>query len=111
MTTALIDLGKDFSTLPFGRTKDDGEYNGEAFLETLLYPAFQSNAEQIEVNFDHIEMAVGSSFLESAFGGLRRKGIAKADISRRLKITCARSGIYQKQITMLIERADSLMGR
>jgi len=68
------DLSK-FSPTPFGRYPEDGKFNGTAFrniLVKLLTKAGEQN-EYVLVDFDTIELGIGSSFLEESFGGLVRK--------------------------------------
>ena len=80
-----IDIGKDFSDVPLGRFKADGNFSGERFRDEKLAPAMKK-APPVHVRIDHVE-GYGSSFLEEAFGGLVRKsGFNKADVERDLVI-------------------------
>ena len=69
--TMRIDIGFDFSKIPFGRYVTDGPNSGEKFRESKLKPAFQAIAnkkdEKLEISFEHIDWAIGSSFLVEAF--------------------------------------------
>ena len=61
----------------------DGPYSGEEFREKYLLPAM--HLDGVEVILDG---AAGypSSFLEEAFGGLRRRGIPLEAIENKLRI-------------------------
>jgi len=67
----VINVGRDFSEVPTGRTITDGPNSGERFREEVLRPALESN-DKVVVDLVGIE-GVGSSFLEEAFGGLIRE--------------------------------------
>ena len=81
-----ISVARDFSRFPAGRTPDDNEFNGTTFRRDHLIPALRSY-ETVEISFDGV-YALGSSFLEEAFGGLvREHEFEKEDLLARLKIT------------------------
>lgn len=81
-TTAVlkvISIAKEFSDSPGPRTRDEGEFSGEAFLQEILRPAFVQAAKEghsLVVDLDGSE-GYATSFLESAFGGLAREFDAK----------------------------------
>lgn len=99
-----INVGKDFSKLPFGRYHDDGDFSGQAFREKILEPAFETDAIEIEVQLDDIQPGweYGSSFLEESFGRLASK-IGRESINR-LKIVTA-SPDYELEINSYIDEA------
>ena len=69
-----IKISVDFSDIPGGRTRDEGEYSGEEFRDTILikkYEEAEANNEMLEIDFDGC-YGFGTSFLEEAFGGLVR---------------------------------------
>lgn len=66
----IIDVGRDFSPLPFGRYRKDGRFSGEAFRDDLLIPALKEHG-RIMVDLDGAK-GLGSSFLHEAFVGLAR---------------------------------------
>jgi hypothetical protein len=68
-----IDIGKQFSRFPAGRTAKDGEYSGQVFLKKLIWPALK-NHDRIVIILDNA-LSYGSSFLEESFGGLIRDRI------------------------------------
>ena len=61
-----INIVKDFSDTPGGRTISEGEFSGELFREQLLLPKY---TEAIEIDFDGA-FGYPPSFLDEAFGGL-----------------------------------------
>ena len=65
-----IDIGKQFSRLPAGRTPSDGKYCGETFRERFLVTNMAAGRTVI-IALDGV-LSYGSSFLEEAFGGLVR---------------------------------------
>ena len=69
-----INIAKDFSPVPMGRYKADGDKSGQVFREKLLLPKIQAALAKKEfLNIDFTGMyGVHSSFLEEAFGGLVR---------------------------------------
>lgn len=66
----IIDISRDFSRVPAGRHREDGDHSGEEFREVLLAPALREFSS-VQVILDNTE-GFGSSFLEEAFGGLIR---------------------------------------
>ncbi|WP_081996011.1 STAS-like domain-containing protein [Croceibacterium mercuriale] len=69
--TVNINIGRQFSRFPSGRTPIDSAFSGEAFREKfLLAPLKAGKVVQVELD-DAI--SYGSSFLDEAFGGLVRK--------------------------------------
>jgi hypothetical protein len=70
-----LSIAKEFSVTPGPRSKADGEFSGEEFLESLLLPKFneaEKAGEKLLVDLDGTE-GYATSFLEAAFGGLARK--------------------------------------
>ena len=85
-----IDIAKDFSEYPAGRTLVDGPDSGERFRTDFLVPALNKaslSGETVVLQIDGVR-TFGSSFLEEAFGGLiRNKLFERKDIEKYLKIT------------------------
>lgn len=77
-----IDIGKQFSRLPAGRTPDDGQYNGQTFRERFLKKPL-AEGKQVVISLDNA-ISYGSSFLEEAFGGLVRVYMINIDRAREL---------------------------
>lgn len=70
-----INIARDFSIYPGGRTPDDGPASGEEFREHFLVPVLDASGKAT-IDFDGTR-GYGSSFLEEAFGGLVRRGYLK----------------------------------
>lgn len=67
-----INIVKDFSDTPGGRTISEGEFSGELFREQLLLPKYKEaidKNEKLEIDFDGA-FGYPPSFLDEAFGGL-----------------------------------------
>lgn len=83
----ILKISDDFSKTPGGRLKDEGEFSGEEFRDTILLPAYEQceeNGETLEINFDDC-IAFATSFLEEAFGGLVRK-YGKSNVMNRIRL-------------------------
>lgn len=108
MKTVTIDM-KQFSKAPFGRYAEDGPWNGEAFRETLLYPALADpEVDKVIVKLDSVVPGYeyGSSFLEEAFGGLVRvRKLNSTNVLARLKIETKNTD-YAFEINTYISEAD-----
>lgn len=68
-------VSKEFSETPGPRSRDEGEYSGDEFLDSLLAPRFRIALERktrLLVDLDGTE-GYATSFLEAAFGGLARE--------------------------------------
>ena len=68
-------IATDFSEIPGGRGRDEGDHSGEEFREEHLEPRFAEALERgaiLYVDLDGVE-GYATSFLEEAFGGLTRK--------------------------------------
>ena len=78
-----LNIAKEFSPVPIGRYKTDGDKSGEVFLEDFLYPKVSDamkRKEKLEIDFTGM-YGLSSSFLEEAFGGLVRKyNLSSVDI-------------------------------
>lgn len=71
---AEIKISTDFSQTPGPRSRDEGDFSGEEFLETILRPKFEDvldNTGKLLIDLDGTD-GYATSFLESAFGGLSR---------------------------------------
>lgn len=83
MGDKMINIAKDFSRAPAGRFVTDGPNSGTRFRDQFLLPALKSGTDTITVELDGVR-AYGSSFLDEAFGGLKRAGFRAADLLHRL---------------------------
>ena len=69
-----INIAKDYTETTGGRYIKDGEYSGEDFRDNVLkhkYEIAAKKKEKLIINFDG-GYGYSSSFLEEAFGGLKR---------------------------------------
>jgi len=72
----LIDIARDFTTVPGPRYRRQGAYSGEEFREDILKPRFvqaQQAKEQLIIQLDGTKYGYPTSFLEETFGGLARE--------------------------------------
>lgn len=74
----LINVARQFSRSPAGRYREDGPYSGQTFREKFLAPALAGEGKVV-VEMDGTR-GYGSSFLDEAFGGLRRLGLYPTDV-------------------------------
>jgi hypothetical protein len=102
----VITIAKDFSRTPGGRFRTDGPYSGEEFREKYLLPAIHADGAEII-----LDGAAGypSSFLEEAFGGLRRRGVPFEAIQNKIHISARdpEYGRYVERIWKYIREAKS----
>ena len=69
-----INICKEYTDTPGGRYKEQGDFSGEDFRETMLKPKYLESIEKnekLQIDLDG-GYGYGSSFLEEAFGGLIR---------------------------------------
>lgn len=85
MSTAIINVAKQFSRTPAGRFTEDGPYTGARFRDELLRPALEQH-DRVVIEMDGV-VGYGSSFLEEAFGGLVRMGVfTKEQMHQKLEL-------------------------
>lgn len=89
-----INIARDFSVFPGGRTPDDGPNSGKDFREKLLIPALKTE-EKLQIELDGTR-GYGSSFLEEAFGGLVRCGYDKEKLLKQITFISNRQGLIQE---------------
>ena len=83
-----ISIAKDFSPVPAGRYRSDGEFSGQRFREEYLKPKLEEATKDDPLIVDIDCEGFGSSFLEEAFGGLvRQEGCNPSDLKERLRIS------------------------
>jgi hypothetical protein len=74
-----LSVAKEFSETPGPRSREEGDWSGEQFLEDVLGPKFDQAAREgttLMIDLDGTE-GYATSFLESAFGGLARRHSSK----------------------------------
>jgi hypothetical protein len=102
----VIRIAKDFSETPGPRSRDEGDYSGDVFLDEILLPQFtQAKAEnrQLLIDLDGTE-GYATSFLESAFGGLARK-VGRDEAIRILRFKSEDEPYLVQEIKKYIEEA------
>ncbi|MGX1017410.1 hypothetical protein AB7M33_000086 [Pseudomonas sp. Y3 TE3536] len=100
-----IDIAKDFSKYPAGRYLTDGKYSAEAFINSLLSPAFDKY-QTVTVNLDGT-YGYGASFLEEAFAGLVRHGRSASSLKGRLNLISNDDFHLPHQIWSYIDEAGN----
>lgn len=98
-----LNIGKDFSDVPLGRYKDDGEKSGEEFRETILIPKIseaRASGGRVVVLLDDVKF-ITTGFLDEAFAGLvREHGMTMAELEKIIDIKSSK-----KHFATYIERA------
>lgn len=74
----------DFSKMPFGRYRQDGNHSAEAFREDVLIPALNSN-DLVNIDLDGV-WGYGSSFLNEVFDVTKLSPGNYGDIINRINI-------------------------
>lgn len=108
----MLSIADDFWPFPAGRVEADGPYNGEKFRHEFLLPALQAaeNAHSVLIiQLDGLK-SCGSSFLESAFGGLvRYDGYTPKKLKNLLRVDFTNPSLerYKLSIESHIKRAKA----
>lgn len=102
-TKVIVNVAKDFSRFPSGRTPEDSQFSGEAFREKFLKPALESG-EEVRIELDGA-IGYGSSFLEEAFGGLIRNCALSAEGLRKSLRLVTYDDALKSEIWSYIEAA------
>ena len=99
----MISIANDFGTFPSGRVEADGPYNGETFRKKHLIPALQLAEREgrvLVVTLDGLK-SCGSSFLESAFGGLvRYDGYTEKQLRKIMRIDYKSASMERYKISI-----------
>lgn len=99
-----IDLARDFSATPIGRTRRQGRHSGEAFREDVLRPALKSG-DQIVVDLDGAH-GLSTGFLDEGFAGLVRDNtLTPKQFWDRIHIVCTRDPYILDEIRRFVSRA------
>lgn len=78
-----IDVGNDFSDMPFGRDEKDGDSNGYRFRKEFLLKEL-ANYEYVTIDLTNT-LGCPSSFADEAFAGLViYENFSKEEVLRRL---------------------------
>lgn len=84
-----LSIAKDFSETPGPRSREEGDFSGEQFLDEKLEPAFgeaRNSCQPLIVDLDGV-VGYATSFLEAAFGGLSRIH-GPEEVLATLELTC-----------------------
>ncbi len=103
-----IKISTEFSEMPSGRTREEGEYSGEEFRDDLLikrYEEAEKNNDILVIDFDD-GYGFGTSFLEEAFGGLVRK-YHKHGALERMKFIAEEDETIPDNIAKYIKEAEA----
>lgn len=104
-----IDLARDFSPTPLGRTRRQGRFSGEAFREDILRPSL-SKHHAVIVDLDGAS-GLSTGFLDEAFAGLVRDRTLNAlEFWQRVSIICRRDRFIIDEVRRFVDRAEALSG-
>lgn len=111
LSMAEISIAKDFSPFPGGRYRAFGRYSGEEFRDDLLIPLLKQE-EAVSVILDGTQ-GYGSSFLEEAFGGLVRSGLARDELQQKLRMIARNPEFkaYISEVWSYIDDAERSMNK
>lgn len=99
-----IDLAKQFSPTPLGRTIRQGKYSGEAFRELHLRKALDEGRGVI-VDLDGAS-GLSTGFLDEAFAGLVRDGTLTANqFAEQVTIISDKDPLIIDEIQTFVKRA------
>lgn len=101
-----ISIAKDFSLTPGPRSRHEGEFSGDQFLEEKLEPAFllaRDSGQPLVVDLDGV-VGYATSFLEAAFGGLARI-YEPRDVLQTLQLICKDEPSLVDEVKHYIEDA------
>lgn len=106
----LLNIGKEFSSVPSGRFRTDGKTSGETFREDLLLKRLGElePGEKLKIILDDDVEGYGSSFLVEGFAGIVKYGYMHAvDLLSKIDIVCNDSDFlfYKKKIIQYINEA------
>jgi hypothetical protein len=101
-----LSIANEFSVTPGPRSKEEGDFSGDEFLETLLEPAFVKARDSHQSLVIDLDGTVGyaTSFLEAAFGGLARK-YEPSDVLDILELNCTDEPSLIEEVKQYIKDA------
>ncbi len=103
----IINIAKDFTDAPGGRSKKDGAFSGEEFREKFLDQHFDDTSYNYKIKIV-LDGAYGyaTSFLEESFGGLARK-YSKDRVNSRLEFVSEEEPLLTEEIKSYINECNS----
>ena len=88
--TNTINVGKDYSPIPYGRNEKFGSGNGKVFREKYIIPFLKEHIDDeqiLVVDFSDIIQTPGASFLDEGFVTCVREGyISKDNFFKKIEI-------------------------
>jgi hypothetical protein len=100
MTQHIINVAKDFSRFPSGRYVEDSRFSGQRFRDDFLVPSLK-NFDRVVVELDGT-LGYGSSFLDEAFGGLRRANIFPPEQIKDKLVVHTANSILKSEISQFL---------
>ncbi len=101
-----ISVAENFSITPGPRYRDEGDFSGEEFRESIVVPAYnlaREEGKKLVVALDGT-IGYGTSFLEEVFGGLARTYSAQ-EVLETLEILSDEEPYLKDDITGYIHDA------
>lgn len=99
-----IDVGNEFSDMPFGRDEKDGDSNGYKFRKEVLLPAL-AEYEKVIIDLRNV-LGCPSSFSDEAFAGLViYENLTKEEVLKRIEFLTEYESI-KTNIAKYITEAD-----
>lgn len=109
MSNFELKISKDFSKTPGPRFIREGDFSGEEFRNTLLYPKIKnaiSEGKKLIINLDGAA-GYATSFLEESFGGLIRvENLNFGDIEKALEIISIEEPYLEENIIKYLREAQ-----
>lgn len=102
-------IATDFSKEPFGRSKEDGTYNGTRFREQFLKLWVKQSIEldeKLSIDLDDLDIPMTSSFMEESFGGMIRFGYVEKKQLLSLLSFQSEDSSYEIEIRSYIDEAE-----
>jgi len=106
----IVNVGRDFSKTPGPRYEKEGDFAGELFRKTILFPKYEeaeSNDLPLVVDLDGTA-GFGTSFLEEAFGGLiRENNVPLAKLKSRMTVKSDEEPDLLEEVESYMTRAEA----
>ena len=106
----IINISKDFSSIPGARYPEEGDFSGYEFRTKILYPKLVQAINEYKTLTVILDgtAGLGTSFLEESFGGLIRENKLKYDdIINTLVIISNEDPCYKEEILEYLEDASN----
>jgi hypothetical protein len=104
--THIINMAKDFSATPSGRSEDDGQHNGARLREEFLVPALENDGIAI-LHLDGVAPCA-ASFVEEAFAPLVTKHHFSPDYLREhLRLFVDKDHLHDDTVDLAFHYIDN----